>query len=95
MPITHNDGRPVNSQKILQTLDELIEQFGPISIHPGTGREIWPHDSARYKVELIRISRNVDNIVENRKFVAALKLKLLEQFEAIDIYICSYLVDIE
>ena len=32
LPLTHNDGRPVSPEKFQQTKDELIAQFGALSM---------------------------------------------------------------
>jgi hypothetical protein len=69
-------------------------QFGGLSFHPQPVRGIWIHSGTRYEDEHFRISVDVDDTPENRQFIAALKLKLRERFDQIEIYIRSYLVDI-
>ncbi len=94
LPRTHNDGRPVNPEKIQQTLDELISQFGALSLYPQPVRGLWIHKETRYEDELIAIIVDVDDTLENQHFFLHLKSILLERFEQIAVYIVSYPVDI-
>jgi len=94
LPLTLNDGRPVDPQMFVLTQDELVAQFGALSFHPQPVRGIWVHSGKRYEDELLRISVDVDDTPENRQFFTTLKLKLRERFQQIEIYIRSYLIDI-
>ncbi|HEY1859920.1 MAG TPA: hypothetical protein VGG61_06180 [Gemmataceae bacterium] len=94
MPRTHNDGRPVSPEKFQQTLDEVIAQFGALSLYPQPIRGLWIHKETRYEDELIPIIIDVDDTPENQHFFLGLKAILLERFEQIAVYIVSYPVDI-
>ena len=94
LPRTHNDGRPVSPEKFQQTLDDVISQFGALSLYPQPIRGLWIHKETRYEDELIRITVDVDDTPENQYFFLRLKSVLLERFEQIDVYIVSYPVDI-
>jgi hypothetical protein len=90
----HNDGRPVSPEKFQQTLDDVISQFGALSLYPQLIRGLWVHEGTRYEDELIRIIVDVDDSPENQHFFLRLKSILLERFEQIAVYIVSYPVDI-
>jgi hypothetical protein len=75
-------------------LEEVISQFGALSLYPQPIRGLWVHEGARYEDELIRIIVDVDDIPENQHFFLRLKSILLERFEQIAVYIISYPVDI-
>jgi hypothetical protein len=90
----HNDGRPVSPEKLQQTLDDVISQFGALSLYPQPIRGLWVHEGARYDDELIRIIVDVDDTPENQHFFLGLKSILLDRFEQIAVYIVSYSVDI-
>lgn len=93
MPLTHNDGRPVSPDKFVQTNEELIEQFGAVSVLPHSVHGIWVHEGARYEDESRRLTIDVDDIPENREFFALWKSTLLERFEQLEIYIISYPIE--
>jgi hypothetical protein len=90
----HNDGRPVSPEKFQQTLDDVISQFGALSVYPQPIRGLWVHEGTRYEDELIRIIVDVDDTPENQHFFLRCKSILLERFEQIAVYIVSYPVDI-
>ena len=94
LPLTHNDGRPVSPDKFQQTKDELIAQFGAVSMSAFAVIGAWVHEGTRYEDELRRFTVDVEDVPENQHFMAAFKKTLLERFEQIEIYIASYLVDI-
>ncbi len=94
LPLTHNDGRPVSPDKFQQTKDELIAQFGALSISAFAVIGAWVHEGTRYEDELRRFTIDVEDIPENQQFMSAYKKTLLERFEQIEIYMVSFPVDI-
>jgi hypothetical protein len=94
LPLTHNDGRPVNPDKFLQTKDEIIAQFGAVSIASFAVIGAWVHEGTRYEDELRRFTVDVEDVPENHHFMAALKKALIERFEQIEIYVVSFPVEI-
>jgi hypothetical protein len=94
LPLTHNDGRAVDPDKFQQTRDELIAQFGSISISAFAVLGVWVHEGTRYEDELRRFTVDVEDTPENLQFFATYKPKLLERFEQIEIYIASFPVEI-
>lgn len=94
LPLKHNDGRPVNPQLFDQSREELVAQFGAVSLLPHTVLGIWVREGIRYEDELLRFVVDVDDSPENEQFFATLKSVLMDRFEQIDIYIASYSVDI-
>jgi hypothetical protein len=94
LPLRHNDGRPVSPEKFQQTREELIAQFGAVSLFPQGVQGAWLHEGVRYEDESLRFVVDVDDSPENQDFFLALKPALLERFEQIEIYIASYSVDI-
>ena len=94
LPLKHNDGRSVDDEKFDRTREELVAEFGAISVHPESVRGIWMHEGARYEDVSIRLTVDVDDSPESRLFFTNFKQTLLERFEQIEIYIVSYPVDI-
>lgn len=94
MPLTHNDGQPVDPAKHRRTHDELVARFGAASRLPGAVSGVWVHEGQRYEEDFIRLFVDVPDTQANRKFFVRLKATLLERFEQLEIYIASYVVDI-
>jgi len=72
LPLTNNDGQPINSEKFRQTREELLARFSGISMLPGTVRGTWVHEGLRYEDESMRFSIDVEDTNENREFFANL-----------------------
>jgi hypothetical protein len=94
LPLTHNDGRPVSLEKFQQTRDDLIAQFGAVSMSAFAVVGAWVHEGTRYEDELRRFTVDVDDTPENQHLMASYKSTLLERFEQIEIYMVSFPVDI-
>jgi hypothetical protein len=94
LPLTHNDGRTVDPDKFQQTRDELVAQFGAVSISAFAVLGVWVHEGTRYEDELRRFTVDVEDTPDALQFFATYKPKLLERFEQIEIYIASFPVDI-
>jgi hypothetical protein len=94
LPLKYNDGRPVSEGLFEQTREELVGQFGAISIEPGLVRGVWVHEGTRYEDELLRYVIDVDDTPENQQFFVDFKARLLARFDQIELYIAPYPVDI-
>ena len=94
LPLTHNDGRPISTDRFQQTRDELIAQFGAVSMSAFAVIGAWVHEGTRYEDELRRFTVDVEDIPEKQHFMAAPKKTLLERFEQIEIYMVSFPVEI-
>jgi hypothetical protein len=94
LPVKHNDGRPVSPDKFQQTRDDLVAQFGALSMSPLAVLGVWVHDGTQYEDELRRFTLDVEDTPENQHFMAAYKKTLLERFEQIEIYMVSFPVEI-
>lgn len=90
----HNDGRPVSQEKFYQTRDELVAQFGAVSLSPHFVLGVWTHEGQRYEDESMKLVVDVEDLPEHREFFHDLKLALRERFEQIEIYVVSYAVDV-
>ncbi len=69
-----------------QTREELVAQFGAVSILPHSVLGVWVHEGTRYEDELLRLVIDVDETSENQRFFEGYKAILLERFEQIEIY---------
>ena len=94
LPLTHNDGRPVSLESFQRTKDELVAQFGAVSMSAFAVIGAWVHEGTRYEDELRRFTVDVEDTSENQHFMAAYKQTPLERFEQIEIYIVSFPVEI-
>ncbi|MSR56588.1 MAG: hypothetical protein EXS05_02810 [Planctomycetaceae bacterium] len=68
LPLRFNDGRPVSSELIEESLLELRERFAE-SCETQTTRGTWRHDDQFYRDELVRMYVDVADTAENRAAV--------------------------
>src|SRR5262245_42292507 len=94
LPLKHNDGTPVPDEKFYEAREDLIAQFGVISLQPSFVQGVWLHKGVRYEDELRRIVVDVEESEENHQFFVQYKALLVERFQQLEIYIVSYLVDV-
>src|SRR5438477_12721685 len=94
LPLRHNDGRPVTSDKFGLTRQELLAQFGALSTDPQSLLGTWTFEGKQYEDELLRFVVDADDTQENREFFVSFKRVLLERFEQLEIYIISHPIDV-
>jgi hypothetical protein len=59
LPLFHNDGRPVEREKFLQTDDDLVHLFSATSTDTVVVRGRWLYQSTVYHDQLLRMSRTI------------------------------------
>lgn len=94
LPLQFNDGAPVPAEALHETREEVVSQFGAVSVLPGTVAGIWLHQGTRYEDTLVRFCVDVDDTPENRQFFVDWKPVLLQRFQQVEIYITSLAIDV-
>jgi hypothetical protein len=94
LPLRFSDGLRIPLDLLDETREELVAQFGALSLQPNALQGIWIHEGKRHEDDLRRIVVNVEDAPEVHQFFVAYKAKLLERFQQLEIYIVSYPVDI-
>lgn len=89
LPLKYNDGTPVEYEKIHQTIKELVDDFGAITVEPQTIFGIWSHGEQEYEDELIRLIIDVVDTPSTTMFFAEYKKVLKERFKQIDVWITA------
>ncbi len=90
LPIRYNDGTPVEQAKYLATAEDIVAQFGAVTLQPEISRGIWLYQGIRYEEENVRFYVDVEDTSENATFFARFKQTLKERFRQVDIWIVSY-----
>jgi hypothetical protein len=95
LPTEFNDGRSVPDEWLAEALDEIIDQFGAVSFRKEAVDGFWRHGGALYRDELGLIVIDVPNDAKGRKWMKAFKARWKERLEQLDIWMVSFLIDIE
>jgi hypothetical protein len=90
LPLTYNNGSPIDPEKFQQTRRELIEKFGAVTVEPQSVHGIWTHGSKEYSDELIRFIIDIETTPETEKFFKELKERLKIRFQQIEIWITAH-----
>src|SRR5438128_1492746 len=61
LPLTSNDGRPVDPEMFQLTRDELAARFGGVSFSSQTIRGLWIHRGTKYEDESRRLFVDADD----------------------------------
>lgn len=92
LPLKYNDGKAIESEKIVRVWDELADVFGGITVSPLSapyqGR--WKYGGVEYIDEIIKIEIVAVNDRAAKKFLKAFKERLKESLQQIDILITTH-----
>lgn len=95
LPTRLNDGIEVADALIADALDEIVDRFGAVSFYKDAVEGYWQHEGTLFRDDLGMIVVDVPNTVPNRKWMKAYKARWKERLEQLDIWMVSYLIDIE
>lgn len=94
LPTSFNDGSPIPRKLMGQTLREIREQFGAISVETQRIEGHWEYRGKVYQDLNARVFVDVADTPENRQFFVDFKEKLKERFQQLDIWMTTYLVEV-
>jgi hypothetical protein len=94
LPTNFNDGNPVPDELMGQTIRELRKQFMSLSSETQHIEGHWEHEGEIFVDLNVRIFIDVPDTAKNRRFFVALKERLKERFQQLDIWMTTYLVEV-
>jgi hypothetical protein len=97
LPSQFNDGRDVVEvcmRCLPDTLMEVVDRFGALSFDKGRVQGAWTSMGRRYDDQLSRLTLDVPDTDDSRKWVAAFKRTLLDRFEQLEIYVVTHPIDV-
>ena len=53
VPLTHNDGSPVDPETLVQLRERLLEQFGGLTFFPQRNEGFWTFGGVTYRDEIV------------------------------------------
>src|SRR5216684_100416 len=85
LPLSYDDGEPIEQEKIKRVRDELVNVFGSFTV---PDRKTWKYDGVRC-VEILRLEIVTTDDKVPKKFLKDFKERLKETFRQIDILITT------
>jgi hypothetical protein len=78
VPLTYNDGSPVEPRKIDRIGERLLERFGGCTFFPQRNQGMWRMGSVTFHDEIVIFRVLTDKVRLARRFFRALKKELKE-----------------
>ena len=94
LPLRFNDGSAIPEALVDQTIDEIKERFGAISLESQSILGSWKTGSAEHHDENLRLFADVPDTPEHRQFFVELKEELKARFQQLDIWITTHSLDV-
>src|SRR5688500_11281769 len=95
LPMQFNDGRDVPDELLGEAANEIVEQFGAVSFYKDAVEGRWRHNEVLYRDDLALLVVDVPDTAKNRKWMKAYKERWKARLEQLELWVVSYLIDIE
>jgi hypothetical protein len=95
LPARYNDGREVPDELLGAAVKEVVQQFGAVAYYRNAAEGYWHHEDALYRDDLGLLIVDVPDTAKNRKWMKAYKARWKEQLEQLEIWMVSFLIDVE
>jgi hypothetical protein len=94
VPLTYNDGSPVEPRKFQALQQKLVDQFGGLTFFPQPNEGFWTMGDVTYRDEIV-IYRVLSRKVRSaRKFLSQLKKELKRSFRQEEILIVERKIEV-
>ena len=90
-----NDGRDVPGEWLADAVLEVVERFGAASYETQKVEGHWRHGAVTYRDDLVRIVVDVPDSEEHRAWVREYKARWKVKLEQLELWVVSYLIDLE
>ena len=94
LPLSYNDGRPVEQSKFDETNLELIDRFSATTVDTLLAFGKWMYEGTVFGDQLKRIVVDIPGVEPAHDFFRENKETLKARFEQIDIWISAHEIDI-
>ena len=95
LPLQFNDGRDVPAEWLADAVLEIVGQFGAASYETQRIEGQWRQGGVLYRDNLVRIVIDVPDTQANRRWMKAFKQRWKTKLDQLDLWVVSYLVNIE
>ena len=95
LPLRFNDGREVPQEWLGEAVLEIVDRFGAASYETQKVEGHWRHGAVTYRDDLVRIVVDVSDTDDNRAWMREFKVKWKAKLEQLDLWVVSYLIEVE
>jgi hypothetical protein len=94
-PLEFNDGRSVPAEWLAEAVLEVVDHFGAVSYETQKVEGHWRQGGVLYRDNLVRLVVDVPDLKDNRDWMRELKERWKTKLEQLELWMVSYLIDIE
>ena len=94
LPLKYNDGRKVPESFLTDTVAELEQRFGALSLETQRIEGLWARYGQPQPDDLVRVFIDVPDTSENREFFVDFKNRLKTRFEQDDIWLTTHPLEV-
>jgi hypothetical protein len=76
LPLTYNDGRPVEAEKIAELKRRLQDRFGGLTFFPQRTEGLWKIGNVSFRDDIVILRVLSEEVRESREFFRRLKEEL-------------------
>ena len=87
LPLTYNDGTPVDAKTIERIGQRLLEQFGGVTFFPQPNEGLWRMGPVTFRDQIVIFRVLSANVRDARRFFKALKRELKTELEQEEILV--------
>jgi len=87
VPLTYNDGTPVEAKAIEQIGQRLLERFGGVTFFPQPNEGLWRMGPVTFRDQIVIFRVLSANVRDARRFFRALKVRLKKELEQEEILV--------
>lgn len=95
LPLQFNDGRDVPADWLAEAVLEIADHFGAASYETQKVEGHWRHAGIPYRDNLVRLVVDVPDLMEHREWMRRFKDRWKIRFEQLELWMVSYLIDLE
>jgi hypothetical protein len=95
LPLRFNDGRDVPGEWLAEAVLEVVDRFGAASYETQKVEGHWRHGGTTYRDDLVRLVVDVPDSDENRGWVREFKGRWKVKLEQVELWVVSYVIDLE
>lgn len=95
LPLQFNDGRDVPGEWLAEAVLEIVDRFGAASYETQKLEGHWRHDGVLYRDNLVKLVVDVPDSADNRQWVRLFKARWKTRLEQLELWVVSYLIEVE
>ena len=95
LPLQFNDARNVPAEWLADAVLEIVKQFGAARYETQRIEGHWRHAGVLYRDNLVRLIVDVPDTPKNRAWMKRFKQRWKTRLEQLDLWMVSYLIQVE